>query len=148
MERIAELDGVQTVAQSELYQTPAVSPIPQSDYVNAALHIQTSLEPRPLLHVLEGVEKAMGQHCKAKDSPRKIDIDIILYGQEKIDDYDLSIPHPEWKNRPFVLIPLADIASTLQVSNKEEVDLQALIASFPREETEGIRSCNFKVAIS
>jgi 2-amino-4-hydroxy-6-hydroxymethyldihydropteridine diphosphokinase len=75
--------------------------------------IRTTLLPRDLLRVLQGIEKTMGRVRKYKGSPRIIDLDLLLYGQEIIREDDLIVPHPAMHKRRFVLEPLSEIASYL-----------------------------------
>ena len=78
-------------------------------YLNSAIEIGTDLSPRELLDVLQGIEKQLGREKTIKDGPRTIDLDILLYGDEKIDEPDLKIPHPRMREREFVMKPLKDL---------------------------------------
>ena len=99
---------------SGVYQTAAWGPVPQPDYLNQVLHIQTNLEPKPLLAQLLAIEKDMGRVRSERYAARTIDIDILYYGDMIIDETDLIIPHPRLYMRRFVLEPLCEIAPHLQ----------------------------------
>ena len=100
---------------SKVYETPAMG-FEGDDFNNACLKIETDLKPIKLLKELQKIEKALGRkktNSKGYES-REIDLDILLYGNEIINEKGLSIPHPEMQNRKFVLLPLMDIARDLE----------------------------------
>ena len=100
---------------SKVYETPAMG-YEGDDFNNACLKIETDLKPIKLLKELQKIEKALGRkktNLKGYES-REIDLDILLYGNEIINEKGLSIPHPEMQNRKFVLLPLMDIARDLE----------------------------------
>ncbi|MCU0374967.1 MAG: 2-amino-4-hydroxy-6-hydroxymethyldihydropteridine diphosphokinase, partial [Chitinophagaceae bacterium] len=98
---------------SAIYQTAAWGPLPQPDYHNQVLQLQTALEPQALLQLLLGIEKEMGRVRSERYAARTIDIDILFYGNLIIDEADLIIPHPRLYMRRFVLVPLCEIAPKL-----------------------------------
>ena len=99
---------------SSIYETEAWGKTDQPSFLNQALEISTSLNPRQLMRKVLKVEKDMGRIREEKLGPRIIDIDIILFGTEIHDQRFLKIPHPEMQNRRFVLVPLAEINPALQ----------------------------------
>ncbi|GAB4072364.1 2-amino-4-hydroxy-6-hydroxymethyldihydropteridine diphosphokinase [Ancylobacter sonchi] len=114
---IARTGGVSILSRSSLYETPPWGPVPQGPYLNLVVAIETELSARELLHMLLGVEHAFGRDRtrEVRFGPRTIDIDILIYGDEKIDEPDLEIPHPRMMERAFALLPLAEIAPELAV---------------------------------
>ena len=99
------------LAVSSLYETEPV-PAGQPSFYNAAAAIETGLEPLSLLRFLKSIEEEIGRRPgAASNSPRPIDIDILLYGDETFADERLTIPHPRLAERPFMLVPLAEIAA-------------------------------------
>lgn len=106
--------GVVPLARSPFYETDPVTPDPQPDYLNAVLRAETALSPRALLALCLEVEQALGRRRPAGRAlaPREIDVDLLLYGAEVIaDPPSLIVPHPRLLERPFVRIPLADVAT-------------------------------------
>ena len=101
--------GITVVARSSVYRTPPWGPIPQDDYSNMCITIDTMLKPRALLERGLAIEARMGRIRDERWGPRLIDIDILLYGTEKIDKDGLIVPHPRMSERAFVLIPLTEI---------------------------------------
>ena len=99
---------------SSIYETEAWGKTDQPSFLNQALEISTSLNARQLLRKILKIEKEMGRVRIEKLGPRLIDIDILLFENEIHDLRFLKIPHPEMQNRRFVLVPLAEINSTLQ----------------------------------
>ncbi|MGC1219250.1 MAG: 2-amino-4-hydroxy-6-hydroxymethyldihydropteridine diphosphokinase [Phormidesmis sp.] len=102
--------GIRVSARSHLYKTAPVGP-PQPDYINACITVQTSLPPRDLLHRLLAVEQQFGRVRKERWGARSLDLDLLLFGDRIIAAPKLSIPHPRLHERPFVLVPLMDIAA-------------------------------------
>jgi len=109
-----EARGVLVRARSPLYETDPVTPDPQPRYLNAAVRVETTLSARALLEACLEVERALGRVRPAgrPQAPREIDIDLLLFGTEIIDDRpSLIVPHPRLSERPFVRIPLAEVAA-------------------------------------
>ena len=109
--RIAEISGVTVLRRSSLYRTEPVGFSDQEWFVNAVVEIRTSLGAHQLLEDLRHIENDMGRLRGPKWGPRVIDLDILLYGQEVIQEENVVIPHPELHKRGFVLVPLNEIAS-------------------------------------
>ena len=84
---------------------------PQPAYLNAAVVGETSLGARALLEALLETERQFGRERPYPDAPRTLDLDLILYGMEIVDEPGLVVPHPRFRQRRFVLEPLAEIAS-------------------------------------
>jgi 2-amino-4-hydroxy-6-hydroxymethyldihydropteridine diphosphokinase len=102
--------GVRVVRSSRVYETAPVGP-PQPDYLNAVIEVETALEPHDLLRVCLAVEHTMGRVRAERWGPRLIDVDVLTYGDERIDDADLAIPHPRMHERAFVLVPLLELTA-------------------------------------
>ena len=94
---------------SSVYETEPVGLKEQRSFYNIAVKVETSLSPRCLLGACLGIEAAMGRIRNIKNGPRIIDIDLILYDNEKYNDEELTLPHKEMNNRAFVLVPLTEI---------------------------------------
>lgn len=103
------VDGIEIVARSSDYRTPPWGPVPQDDYRNICALVDTTLLPRELLRVCLDTETRLGRVRDVRWGPRVIDIDVLLYGTETVDEPDLELPHPRMDTRAFVLIPLAEI---------------------------------------
>jgi 2-amino-4-hydroxy-6-hydroxymethyldihydropteridine diphosphokinase len=98
---------------SPWYATEPVGLTDQDWFINGVIALETSLGPRELLLFLLGIEKMMGRERKERWGPRVIDLDILFYDQQVLDEEGLQIPHPRIPERGFVLIPLWDIAPHL-----------------------------------
>jgi 2-amino-4-hydroxy-6-hydroxymethyldihydropteridine diphosphokinase len=112
---LEELDAhpdVETGAASRIYETAPTGPPGQRDYLNAAAEVWTRLAPQELLETVKGIETRMGRRPGERWGPRVIDIDIILWGERQVHTDTLTIPHPEFRGRAFVLEPLAEIAGS------------------------------------
>lgn len=95
-------------ASSFIESDPVGGP-PQGKFLNCVVKIETSLSSSTLLKSLQAIEKNLGRSRTVKNGPRTIDLDILLYGEELINEPDLEVPHPKMFNRLFVLIPLLEI---------------------------------------
>jgi 2-amino-4-hydroxy-6-hydroxymethyldihydropteridine diphosphokinase len=109
IDRIRQLAGI-IVKQSAIYETQAWGKTAEPDYLNQVIEIQTSLLPCNLLKTILGIELELGRERKEKWGSRTIDIDILFYAHDIINEPDLVIPHPQLHNRRFTLEPLAEIA--------------------------------------
>lgn len=106
---IAMLPDTRLLLCSPLYRSAPLGPAGQPDYINAALSIETQLEPETLLDSLQAIENQQGRVRKQRWGARTLDIDILLYGNKTIDSPRLTIPHSQIALRNFVLLPLQDI---------------------------------------
>ena len=96
---------------SSLYRSAPLGPAPQPDYLNAVLCLHTNLEPERLLDVLQVLEADAGRERGERWGPRSLDLDLLLYGDRRIDTARLTVPHPEIYRRNFVLLPLAELCA-------------------------------------
>ena len=110
---LADLPHTQLIATSPLYQSIAVGPGDQPDYINAVAHITTTLEPLALLDQLQALEHRHQRVRIEHWGPRTLDLDLLLYADAVIDLPRLQVPHPYLSQRNFVVYPLAAIAPGL-----------------------------------
>ncbi len=110
IDRISKIEGVRVLRTSSLYKSEPVGITDQPWFVNAAAEIRSHLSPEELFNGLKRVETAMGREAAPRWGPRIIDIDILLFDQDVIDEENLKIPHPELHKRRFVLMPLNELA--------------------------------------
>jgi len=113
------------VHASSLYETAAWGKTDQPSFLNQALELQTAFKARQLIRKVLKIERTMGRTREEKYGPRIIDIDILLFNEEKHDYRLLKLPHPEMQNRRFALLPLAEIAPNVlhPVFNKTVIEL-------------------------
>ena len=119
--RLDALDGVRVLRVSPFYVSAPVGGVPQPDYVNAVALVSTSLAPHALLARMQAIERR--QHRRrdaqtARNAPRTLDLDLLLYGARRIVDSRLTVPHPRMHERAFVLKPLTDVASTVTIPGR------------------------------
>jgi 2-amino-4-hydroxy-6-hydroxymethyldihydropteridine diphosphokinase len=112
IEAIETLPDTEVTRRSSLYRT---APVDSSgpDYINAVVEVSTDLSAHELLTQLQGLEAAAGRERPYRYAPRTLDLDILLFGSERVDRPKLQVPHPRMYERAFVLIPLAEIAPHL-----------------------------------
>lgn len=106
--RLRDLLG--DVRVSSWHRTAPMGVAPQPDFLNGALVGTTDLPPRALLEALLAIERDRGRRRDAPGAPRTLDLDLLLYNEDVIDEPGLQVPHPRFRERPFVLEPLAEIA--------------------------------------
>lgn len=104
---------VRVTAASSLYETEPVGYRQQPDFLNAVVQAETNLAPRPLLELMQRVERGLGRQARFRNAPREIDLDILFYDEITVDEEGLIIPHPRLTERAFVLVPLVELAPTL-----------------------------------
>ncbi len=127
--------GCRILNCSKAYRSAAVGPGEQPDYLNAVLLLETSLTPLKLLDVLQEIETLQGRLRTEHWGARTLDLDILLYGGQAIDEARLQVPHPRMSERNFVLYPLLEVANpNLMLPNGKE--LGTLVADCPRGELE------------
>lgn len=102
--------NVRVVQESSIYVTPPWGYEDQPNFLNQVIEIQTALEPLSLLHYLKHIETGMGRLKTFRNGPRLIDLDILFYGKQVVQEEYLQIPHPRLQERAFVLVPLSEIA--------------------------------------
>lgn len=119
VDAIATLPDCSWTASSNLYQSQAVGPQGQPDYLNMVLALDTGLPALELLDRLQQIELDQGRLRKERWGARTLDIDILLYGNEIIKQPRLVVPHPEMHWRDFVLQPLAELSPNLRLPTGE-----------------------------
>lgn len=120
------------IAVSPLYRSDPMGPQDQNDYINAVVCLRTGLRPLDLLDQLQAIEQAHGRERKgAHWGPRTLDLDILMYGFEKIAEERLLVPHYGMAERPFVLLPLRDIVEA-DFEIPQLGSLEGLIEALPR----------------
>lgn len=115
-------DGIDIVRVSSLYRTPPWGKADQPDFLNAVTEIRTCLSPRALLEACLATERSLKRERRERWGPRLIDLDILLYGDERIAEDGLDIPHPRMLERAFVLVPLVEIAPDLVLQTQPIAD--------------------------
>ena len=112
--QLRELPHTELVQVSPFYGSTAIGPGEQPDYVNGVAHLHTTLTAGDLLEALQQLEQQQGrERGPVRWLPRTLDLDILLYGDQIINEPHLHIPHPRMQERNFVLLPLFDLAPTL-----------------------------------
>jgi 2-amino-4-hydroxy-6-hydroxymethyldihydropteridine diphosphokinase len=97
------------VRRSRLYRSQPWGSTDQPEFVNAAALLETDRAPRELLHALQTIETSLGRKPRERWGPRELDLDILTYDDDAIDEPELHVPHPHMHERAFVLVPLAEI---------------------------------------
>jgi 2-amino-4-hydroxy-6-hydroxymethyldihydropteridine diphosphokinase len=121
---LGEEPGIRVTAISSLIDTAPVGVVDQPRFLNGVAAVETELSAQRLLAVLLGIERHFGRRREASTphGPRTLDLDLLLYGDEVIDEPGLRVPHPRLHEREFVLRPLAELAPGLEVPGKGRVE--------------------------
>ena len=121
--RLSDTDGLEVLQISSFYQTPPWGVEKQDDFVNAVVKIETSLDSLSLLKVLQSIENAMGREREGhRWGPRLIDIDLLLFGDQRCRSRELELPHPRMHERAFVLVPLSELDVTLEIPGRGTIN--------------------------
>lgn len=111
--RLGSASGIRIKKVSSLYESDPVGYLEQNRFYNAVVAVETSLPPRSLLAACQAIEQSLAKKILIPKGPRTIDLDLLFYDQQIIDEPELQIPHPAISNRAFVLVPLSEIAPDL-----------------------------------
>ncbi|WP_407307473.1 2-amino-4-hydroxy-6-hydroxymethyldihydropteridine diphosphokinase [Acinetobacter sp.] len=120
VQKLATLGHVKT---SKLYQSPPMGPQDQPNYLNAVVQLETDLAPLVLLDELQRFEHESGRVRLRRWGERTLDLDLLVYGQEHIQNERLTVPHVGLLERDFVVIPLLDLDENMQIKAQRLKDL-------------------------
>jgi 2-amino-4-hydroxy-6-hydroxymethyldihydropteridine diphosphokinase len=112
---LAETEGIDVQAVSQLRETEPVGVVEQPRFLNGAVAVETSLPSRALLERLLEVERTLGRVRDVRWGPRFVDLDLLVYGDQQIDEPGLRVPHPRLHERRFALEPLAELDPELTI---------------------------------
>jgi 2-amino-4-hydroxy-6-hydroxymethyldihydropteridine diphosphokinase len=123
LQALSALPLSQLVVASAFYRNPPLGDVPQPDFVNAVAGLVTRLPPRELLRALKAIEREQGRERRPGDrwGPRVLDLDLLVFGDQRIDEGHLVVPHPGIADRNFVLFPLLEIAPWLVIPGLGEI---------------------------
>jgi 2-amino-4-hydroxy-6-hydroxymethyldihydropteridine diphosphokinase len=121
MEALARLPDTRLLKRSQLYRTPPWGVLEQPPFINAAVQLDTTLSPHGLLDALIGIEQTAGRVRAQRNGPRTLDLDLLHVDGVQLDDERLTLPHPRMAERAFVLLPLHDLAPSLQLLGRGSV---------------------------
>lgn len=114
-DELGRLPQTRFLARSSLWRSAPVGYLDQPDFVNAVAAVDTGLEAETLLAHLLDIERRHGRVREFQNAPRTLDLDIALYGDDRIDTPTLTVPHPRMHERAFVLLPLSEIAPDIAI---------------------------------
>ena len=106
------LPGTRVLAQSPVYETQPIGFAHQQSFYNIAVKVQSDFEPNEMLGACLGIEAGFGRIRQFKNGPRIIDVDLIFAQDLRINTKNLTLPHPRWQERRFVLQPILDLFPT------------------------------------
>ncbi|AMX01884.1 2-amino-4-hydroxy-6-hydroxymethyldihydropteridine diphosphokinase [Microbulbifer thermotolerans] len=133
---IAKIPQTELLRCSSFYRSAPVGPGDQPDYINAVAELETELAALQLLEQLQRIENAQGRERTVRWGARTLDLDILLFGPQRIDEPRLQVPHPRMAERNFVLLPLAELEPDLQLPSGESI--QTLLQRCPPNRLEKI----------
>ncbi|MBX2807926.1 MAG: 2-amino-4-hydroxy-6-hydroxymethyldihydropteridine diphosphokinase [Cellvibrionaceae bacterium] len=117
LKQLQQLPKSRGLRCSPWYQSRALGPGTQPDYINAVASLKTTLQPLDLLSALQKIEDCQGRQRTIRWGARTLDLDILLYNAARVNSSKLQLPHPELEKRNFVLLPLYDLAPDLILPN-------------------------------
>ena len=135
--RVGMLDGVELLASGGVYETAPVGVRPEyahMAFLNSVIIVETETNPMVLGEQLRAIEAQLGRvRCEDRNAPRPIDIDVLYAGDMILDDDQMTLPHPRWCSRRFVVQPLADVRPALILPGFA-ASVSHILASLPAEE--------------
>ncbi|MCH1430534.1 MAG: 2-amino-4-hydroxy-6-hydroxymethyldihydropteridine diphosphokinase [Chlamydiales bacterium] len=134
--------GIKNLEVSQFYNTSPVGGPVQENFINACCCFDTNLDPTQLLELTQTVERKLDKHILTPNGPRTIDLDILFYNNDVIQINNLSLPHPRWQQRLFVLKPLSDLTNQILLFPSPEktltINLKSLISNFSNPNNEKV----------
>ena len=121
VELLADADRMEVLAVSRLRETDPVGVVDQPPFLNGAVEVDTTRTPRELLDLLLEIERSLGRVREERWGPRTVDLDLLVYGDELVDEPGLRVPHPRLHERRFALEPLADLDPELHIPGRGAV---------------------------
>ncbi|RDU95026.1 2-amino-4-hydroxy-6-hydroxymethyldihydropteridine diphosphokinase [Trinickia dinghuensis] len=140
---LAQQHAVTVLAKSSLYRTAPID-ANGDDYYNLVVKLETSMSATVLLALCHRIEHHFGRERPFRNAPRTLDIDIVLYGEARIDEPDLVIPHPRAFERAFVLVPLVEIDPDIAIPGRGRAD--ALLPAVADQRIEKVKTCRCAMA--
>jgi 2-amino-4-hydroxy-6-hydroxymethyldihydropteridine diphosphokinase len=119
--KLGSTSGVRVVRSSSVYETAPVGGPEQGDFLNAVVEIETGLEPHELLAALQRIEKDLGRVRDMRWGPRTIDLDLLSYDDQVVEDAELTVPHPRMHERAFVVVPLVELGAPMRLADGREL---------------------------
>ena len=121
IEYLNQNKNMNVIKVSSFYETSPMYNLNQESFINCVVKIETSLKPLQLIKQTQSIEKKIGKKVVLdRNQPRKIDIDILTYNDEIVDEENLKIPHPRIGERKFVLIPLFELVGNISIPGCSE----------------------------
>ncbi len=117
-DELGRLPHTRLVTRSSLWRSAPVGYLDQPDFVNAVAAVDTTLEAETLLAHLLDIERRHGRVREFQNAPRTLDLDVALYGEDRVDTPSLTVPHPRMHERAFVLLPLNEIAPDVVIPGR------------------------------
>lgn len=140
---LAQQHAITVLAKSSLYRTAPID-AGGDDYYNLVVKLETSMSAPALLALCHRIEHHFGRERPFRNAPRTLDLDIVLYGDTRVDEPDLVIPHPRAFERAFVLVPLVEIDPDISIPGHGRAD--ALLLSVAHQRIEKVKMCRCAVA--
>ena len=123
LRRLSAHEAVSRIRPSSVYRTAPWGKLDQPEFLNMAVLVETALSARALLDLCLSLEREGGRERRERWGPRTLDIDILTYGGETIDEPGLQVPHPRIAERAFALAPLAEVAPGLVIGGRSVAGL-------------------------
>jgi 2-amino-4-hydroxy-6-hydroxymethyldihydropteridine diphosphokinase len=134
---LAQQHTITVLAKSSLYRTAPID-AGGDDYYNCVVKLETTLAVRHLLALCHKIELHFGRERPFRNAPRTLDLDILLYGDQSIDEPDLIVPHPRLTERAFALVPLVELEPALTIPQHGRAD--AFLAAVAGQRIEKMKS--------
>jgi 2-amino-4-hydroxy-6-hydroxymethyldihydropteridine diphosphokinase len=119
-----DMEGISVTGCSSMYETEPVGYVDQAPFLNMVIGLTTSLPAEELLQKMLAIENRLGRTRDVRWGPRTLDLDLLLYGEDRIIIPELTIPHPRMFERAFVLVPLVEVLAKMKSASFEPISRQ------------------------
>ncbi len=136
LKNLRSISDTEVITQSSLYESTPIGPRDQPNYINAVAELDTQLSPHILLDNIQLIEKQHGRIRKRQWGERTLDLDILVYGELILNDRRLTIPHPEIAIRTFVIYPLSELTTQLDIPGLGKVG--QLVRNYSSNQTQQV----------
>jgi 2-amino-4-hydroxy-6-hydroxymethyldihydropteridine diphosphokinase len=137
IQHLSQVETISNLQVSKIYETSPVGGVPQPNFLNMVASFDTTLSLISVFDKIESMEQELGKAKKIKNGPRAIDIDLLFYGIQRYESEKITVPHPRWDQRLFVLQPLSDLIDVIALN--PPISIKKLICDFPREHQQWVR---------
>lgn len=147
---LKQIPSISQLVCSKIYQTTPVDCYSTQLFLNGVIGFISTLSIQELFKTLEEIEAIIGKKPKAKHAPRIIDIDLLFYGSKIFSNEKMMVPHPRWHQRLFVVTPLADLVSVLNLTSdtgfSTSINIEKMVTLLQEQNQEQVKVTKYEIS--